>query len=387
MAYAEFGGVFCLGLAALLSLLSVFFYFMRPSLRDHSYGRTHIRGYFRSLLVANGVQAFGTVMNFKWAADNGVTTGTFCGLQGAIKQGGNVATALWSFVLALHLFNVLFLRLQSTVTGFWCTIIGGWLLVILLVIIGPTAIQTPSRGPYFGISGDWCWITSNYRQEQIFLEYFFEYLSALLCVILYSAVFLRMRGNLAKVNGKWSLRSLPPGESWQLSLRRDLVDYTMLHAVQQMMWYPVVYTLLIVPITIARGAEFSGANVPFWALVITDIIFNLNGEDTRLHPSEPSKSIFSGLANVVLLGGTRKRLPDMSELEFTVQRKGMRDSLIKSNGIAPFTLERSETAEKFHIERLASLHRTPSTSSSVSASSVDAPVVVTPAPAHLNGAQ
>ncbi|KAJ6469357.1 hypothetical protein C8R45DRAFT_1105223 [Mycena sanguinolenta] len=367
MAYAEFGGVFCLGLAALLSLLSVFFYFMRPSLRDHEYGRTHIRGYFRSLLVANGVQAFGTVMNFKWAADNGVTTGTFCGLQGAIKQGGNVATALWSFVLALHLFNVLFLRLQSTKTGFWCTIVGGWLFVILLVIIGPTAIQTPSRGLYFGISGNWCWITSNYRPEQIFLEYFIEYLSAVFCVMLYSVIFLRMRGNLAKQNGKWSLRSLPPGESWQLSLRRDLVDYTMLHAVQQMMWYPIVYTLLLVPITIARGAEFGGAKVPFWAFVITDIIFNLNA-----------------LANIVLLGATRKRLPDMSQLEFTVQRKGMRDSLIKSNGIAPFTLDRSETAEKFHIERLASLHRTPSTSSSISASSV---VVVAPAPAHVNGSQ
>ncbi|KAF7348657.1 Git3 domain-containing protein [Mycena venus] len=337
MAYAELAGVICLALAALLSLLSVFLYFMKSSLRLHNYGNTHIHGYFKALLLANAVQSFGTVLNFKWAADGGVTSGTFCSAQGGIKQAGNVATALWSFVLALHLFNLLFLRFKSSNAGFWWTIIGGWTLVAFIVVIGPAAIQTAAKGPYFGISGAWCWITSKYPQEQIFLEYFLEYLSAGFCLVLYTSIFLRIRGNLVHEEGKWSLRFLPRGESWQLSLRRDLIDTSMLHAVKQMMWYPIVYTFLIIPITLARLSQFAGAHVPFWATVVTDIIFNL-----------------TGFANVLLFASTRKLLPDARELpDFSTARKDVRKSLWKAGGVTPFTIARSDTAEQFNIERLA----------------------------------
>ncbi|KAJ7034572.1 hypothetical protein C8F04DRAFT_1101405 [Mycena alexandri] len=338
MAYSsELPGVILLSLAASLSLLSVLFFFMNPSLRLHNYGKTHISGYFRSLLVANALQAFGTVLSLKWATEGEVLDGAFCTAQGAIKQAGNISTALWSFVLALHLFMLLFLRIQSTKTGFWVTIVGGWALIVFIIVIGPTVIQTPTRGPYFGVSGAWCWITSNYSQEQILLEYLLEYLSAGFGIILYTFVLLRMRGNLVREEGKWSLRFLPPGESWQLSLRRDLIDYSMVHAVEQMIWYPVVYTLILIPISISRLSSFAGANVPFWATILTDMIFNL-----------------TGFANVLLLAATRKLLPDTNELPtFATARKDMRKSLFNAGGIRPFTLERSDSAEQFNVERLA----------------------------------
>ncbi|KAJ7863733.1 hypothetical protein B0H14DRAFT_2737148 [Mycena olivaceomarginata] len=337
MAYTEFAGVLCLALVALLSLLAVSFYFMKPSLRGHTYGSTHINGYFRSLLVANAVQAFGTVMNFKWAAERGVTSGSFCSAQGGIKQAGNIATALWFFVLAVHLFNLLFLRQKSTEAGFWCTIVGGWSLVIFVVVIGPTAVETTAKGPYFGISGAWCWITSNYPQEQIFLEYFFEYLSAVFCCVIYTTIFLRMRGNLVAPDKRWRLRFLPSGEAWKLA-RRDRIDTSMVQAVRQMMWFPIVYILLIVPITIVRRSEYGGAKVPFWVTILTDCIFNL-----------------TGLVNVVLLVETRRRMPlIVTQLpQYTRPRQTIRQTLMKACSIEPFTIERSETAEKFYIEGLA----------------------------------
>ncbi|KAJ7842399.1 hypothetical protein B0H13DRAFT_2365236 [Mycena leptocephala] len=210
MAYSELPGVICLALTALLSLLSVSFYFMKPSLRLHNYGNTHINGYFKSLLLANAIQSFGTVMNFKWAADREVTSGVFCSAQGGIKQAGNVATALWSLVLALHLFNLLFLRLKSTKAD------------CLHVTLNP---QYPSP-------------VCRSSQEPTFLS------------------------------GRSSLR----------------------------------------------------------------LIFNL-----------------TGFANVLLLGATRKLLPDAGELpEFSTARQDMRKSLFQAGGIRPFTLERSDTAEKFN---------------------------------------
>jgi len=316
------------------------------------YGNTHINGYFRSLLVANAVQAFGTALNFKWAVDGGVQPGLFCSAQGGIKQGGNIATALWSFILSVHLFNLLFLRTQSTKLGFWSTIVGGWGVVVFIVVIGPTAIQTPQRGPYFGISGAWCWITSQYHQEQIFLEYFLEYVSAACCMFLYTVVILRMRGDLAYENGKWSLRFLRSEDSWQLSLRRDLIDYTMLQAIQKMIWYPVVYTLLIIPISIARLSQFAGANVPFWATVLADVIFNL-----------------TGFANVVILLTTRRLFPDTRDLPtFATARQTVRKSLFTRGGITPFLIAHSESAEQFDVAR-RSHARTLSGASSVGSES------------------
>jgi hypothetical protein len=60
-----------------------------------------------------------------------------------------------------------------------------------------------------------------------------------------------------------------------------------------------------------------------------------------------------GFANVLLLGATRKLLPDAGELpEFSTARQDMRKSLFQAGGIRPFTLERSDTAEKFNLQRL-----------------------------------
>ncbi|KAJ7199152.1 hypothetical protein GGX14DRAFT_373230, partial [Mycena pura] len=348
----------CLALAALLSLLSVAFYFMvrKPSLRLQTYGNTHINGYFWSLLLANAVQAFGTALNFKWAVDGGVQSGLFCGAQGAIKQGGNIATALWSFILSVHLFNLLFLRTRSTKLGFWSTIVGGWGVVVFIVVIGPTAIQTPQRGPYFGISGAWCWITSQYHQEQIFLEYFLEYVSAACCIFLYTVVILRMRGDLVCENGKWSLRFLPSGESWQLSLHRDLIDYTMLQ-VPPDICVQVVYTLLIIPISIARLSQFAGASVPFWATVLADVIFNL-----------------TGFANVVILLATRRLFPDTRDLPtFATARQAVRKSLFTRGGITPFLIAHSDSAEQFDVAR-RSHARAPSGASSVESGVCAGPV-------------
>ncbi|KAJ7655328.1 hypothetical protein B0H17DRAFT_1163434 [Mycena rosella] len=305
---------------------------IKPSLRLQHYGKTHLNGYFRSLLLANAVQAFGTVLNFKWAADGGATEGPFCSAQGGIKHAGNIATAIWAFVLALHLFNLLFLRLQSTKFGFWCTIAGGWAVVVLIVVIGPAAIQTPAKGPYYGVSGAWCWITSNYPRERILLEYFLEYVSAVLCIVLYTFVILRLRGNLVCQDGRWTLRFVPRGESWQLSLGRDLIDSAMLRAAQRM----IFYTLLLLPISLDRLSWFAGANVPFWATVVADMIFNL-----------------TGFVNVLLLIAARRIFPDAQTLpEFSTTRKTVHKSLFNAGGVIPFTIDRSEMAEHFEALRL-----------------------------------
>jgi len=76
-------------------------------------------------------------------------------------------------MIAGHVFNLLFLRWRTTRTSMIATLIGGWSFVLMIVTLGPLSIATPEQGPYFGVSGYWCWITSNYPKEQTYMEYFF----------------------------------------------------------------------------------------------------------------------------------------------------------------------------------------------------------------------
>jgi hypothetical protein len=50
------------------------------------------------------------------------------------------------------------------------------------------------------------------------------------------ATWLRVRGNLLRVDGRWRMRFVPLGDSWQLSLGRDFTDSTMLRLAQHMIW-------------------------------------------------------------------------------------------------------------------------------------------------------
>ncbi|KAA1473670.1 hypothetical protein DENSPDRAFT_741383, partial [Dentipellis sp. KUC8613] len=279
--------------------------------------------YLNSLLLANAIQAIGTLISTQWVVQGAVTPGTLCSIQGGVKQAGNVGAALWSFMLAVHAFNLIFLRVDVSTLAKWITIVVGWLAVVLVVIIGPLAIENKARGPYFGISGYWCWITDEYPAEQTFLEYFFEWLSAFLSFVLYTFSLLRVRGNLIRdINGRWRLRFVPRGESWQLAIGRDMIDAAMVRVASIVVWYPVAYTLLILPITIARFASYAGAQVPTWATLLCDVIFSL-----------------SGFVNFMLAIITSRMFPDFRALpHFATPRRGLDNSGPGALGITPFML-------------------------------------------------
>ena len=58
-------------------------------------------------------------------------------------------------MIAMHLFNLLFLRVGSTRLGLFLTLFIGWVVVVIFVLVGPSVIERAERGPYFGVSGAW----------------------------------------------------------------------------------------------------------------------------------------------------------------------------------------------------------------------------------------
>ena len=113
-------------------------------------------------------------------------------MKGVIKHAGNLATAIWygsyavcsstrgnililrrTFIIAVHVFNLLYLRVQTSRVIFIVVVCAAWSFVLLIILTGVLAIQNPENGAFYGIAGSWCWITSNYNQARIFLGYFF----------------------------------------------------------------------------------------------------------------------------------------------------------------------------------------------------------------------
>ncbi|OCB89111.1 hypothetical protein A7U60_g3710 [Sanghuangporus baumii] len=327
----ERNGVTLLVVAGVLSILGVFsgfLYYFAFSKRTKTFHRTNIVPYLVSLLIANVLQAIATILNARWVKEGIVYNGSFCSFQGGLKNAANVGTALWSFVIAVHVFNLLFLRWKTTRAGMVATLIGGWSAVGLIVTLGPLSIESLDRGPYFGVSGYWCWITDNYPVEQTYMEYFFEFLSAGLGFVLYALILLRVRGNLMKVNGRWRLRWIQRSQAWQLSFSRDMLDTAMLRVATFMVWYPVAYSLIIIPVALARLSSFADHRVPFWATITTDVIFNL-----------------TGLVNSILFISTRRILPDTAELpQFTTPRSKTMSDTEATYGVTPFALDPSSTS-------------------------------------------
>jgi hypothetical protein len=100
--------------------------------------------------------------------------------------------------------------------------------------------------------------------------------SAGLCFILYALVFLRIRGNISHENGQWrfSTKAYHP----ESGTRSEQFARTI---AKRMVWYPVAYTALLLPIAIARFVDWSGGRVPFEATIFCDCVFLLSGSSFR----------------------------------------------------------------------------------------------------------
>jgi hypothetical protein len=107
---------------------------------------------------------------------------------GVLKQTADVATAFWTFVIALHTFCLVCMEVRPGRLALWTTLVGGWCGIGLIVIIGPTVQNVRLHGPFCqssalllrllltfrtdGISGYWCWISPEYTTSHVTYVFF-----------------------------------------------------------------------------------------------------------------------------------------------------------------------------------------------------------------------
>ncbi|KAF7333105.1 Git3 domain-containing protein [Mycena venus] len=343
--------VSCLSLAAVVSLLLAISLsaFNTRAWKTHQHAhlfvRSHVAAYLISLLFSDIIQAVGSILNARWILEMTVVVGDVCTIQGVLKQTADVATAFWTFVIALHTFCHVCLGVQPGRIALWTTLLGGWSGIGLIVIIGPTTQNTHLHGSFYGISGYWCWISPAYTTLHTTLDYMFasRELSALLTYVYNTTDVYGRRIQLCAIHPgfsayAWQYRIrkrtcfIPEdchcqSASGARNLRKSTSDYFKTNAFvgqfiiesdtisDACLRYPVAYTIIILPIAAARFSSFAGHDVPFELWLISDTVF-----------------LLSGVVNVTVFTMTRRILPPDS---FKIPKW----SISHSESIPEYTIE------------------------------------------------
>ncbi len=165
------------------------------------------------------------------------------------------------------------------------------------------------KGPYYGITSYWCWITPAYSTEQYTSEYIFLFVSAGFSFILYLLVFFRLRGNITISAGyKVDFHRRPNvrigrTEAGTYIVTDDRhVESHLTTVAKQMLWHPIAYIVLILPFAAARVSTFSGISVPPTVAIFTSAVF-----------------VLTGFVNTVLFCTTRNVLPGNWRQRFGIE--------------------------------------------------------------------
>ncbi|KAG8782014.1 hypothetical protein FRC16_002733 [Serendipita sp. 398] len=264
---------------------------------DHSFSRSPLAAYFVCLLFCDAVEGISSMLSFGPAVAGMVTEGALCTAQGALKQFGLVGAALWLLVIAIHTFSLLFYQVHPPRWVFFWTLSGVWILILVIILIGPAILRPTRSVPFYGIAGKWCWIKDAYPVERYTLHYGWQWLSALVELILYTLLFFRLRGNI-RVDG-WNFQfqrrptlttipvtSIPPGTS--SGTHRHLctpsqhmapvVDPQVQRIARNMMLYPIAYIFLLLPQSLVRFLELTAhKKIPISIKLLAATLLWLNG--------------------------------------------------------------------------------------------------------------
>ncbi|THH21357.1 hypothetical protein EW146_g174 [Bondarzewia mesenterica] len=226
--------------------------------------------YMMSLFCSDMLQAIGYVLNIKWVHEGMVQTGSFCTAQGILQQLGETGVAIITLVIALHTFIGVMWRKGTHSRVFAFLIVAlVWLFAILFTSIGAGVHR--SEG-YESPTPFWCWIGGKYTSERLWGEYFWIWLALFTSFCVYVPLYYWKKGNLSVDPEKWWRFRVHPR-------RADREGVQESERALSMLAYPLVYSVLVLPLSIVRWINFNLHHrevASVWTfLVIT--IFSLSG--------------------------------------------------------------------------------------------------------------
>ncbi|KAH8723887.1 G protein-coupled glucose receptor regulating Gpa2-domain-containing protein [Phaeosphaeriaceae sp. PMI808] len=240
-------GLIPIGIFSIMSLLSVTVLLGFITHRLISW-RTHYREYvgynqyvilIYNLLIADLQQSIAFTISFHWLRLGKILAPTApCFIQAWFLNIGDVASGLFVLAIAIHTWLGVIKGYKLPYLWFVVSILGIWLLALILTIIGPIMFQDR----FFTRAGGWCWISTDFQNERLWLHYFWIFVVEFGTIGLYGHVFFHLRGRLRSI------------------INNDTTKLT--RATKFMVMYPLVYVILTLPIAVGRMVAMTGKTMP-----------------------------------------------------------------------------------------------------------------------------
>ncbi|KAJ7583629.1 hypothetical protein C8J56DRAFT_954567 [Mycena floridula] len=242
--------------------------------KEYIFFHTQLGYYAAGLLFANMFNSISGVMGIisLFRPSPGIFEDDYCTAQGVIMQFGNISTAYFTLTIGIHTFNSLVLRKRHSIVVYGTVVALGW--ILSGVIAALPLFLNKTNGLYYGVSGLSCGLKATYPKFQFLLHLLPIFITAISSAVLYSLIFLVLRGTLV-LRGGFKLH-LSPTERW--SVHPDNGYHKFVAGIaKSMLWYPAAYILLLVPYSVTRLFALSGFVVPFQAVVFAFICWFLLG--------------------------------------------------------------------------------------------------------------
>jgi hypothetical protein len=192
-----------------------------------------------NLLLADLQQSIAFAISFHWLRVDAILAPTApCFIQGWFLNIGDVASGLFVLAIAIHTWLGVVKGYKMPYMWFVTSILGVWLVSLFLTALGPMIY----RERFFSRAGGWCWISTAFQDERLWLHYLWIFIVEFGTIAIYGHVFIHLRGRI---------RSIMSNDTSKLT-----------RATKFMILYPIAYLALTLPIAVGRMAVMAGKNLP-----------------------------------------------------------------------------------------------------------------------------
>lgn len=236
---------------------------------ENLFFRTQLGHYAASLVLSNVFLTAAGLMEFLWVKQSGVHQGSMCTLQAVLMQIGTWSTCFFSIAIGVHTCNSLVFRLYQISYLSIVVIAFGWIMSLVI------ALAPVSQAGVYGPVTVSCGVITAYPSKIFGLEVFPIILVSVLSVIIYTPIFLVLRGIL-HVQGGIKLTFKAQGR-WCAVTDSEEYHRFMVAVAKAMFWYPVAFISLLLPIAVTNMVRFSGRAIPFGADVFAHVCCSVLG--------------------------------------------------------------------------------------------------------------
>ncbi|EIN09831.1 hypothetical protein PUNSTDRAFT_86319 [Punctularia strigosozonata HHB-11173 SS5] len=283
-----------------LSILAIFFLATRVAwtlitpesdvkpARERIFFRTQLGLFAGCLLLSNLISCTAGLMEGAWVMMKGIQEGSICTTQATLMGVGDFGSAYFTALVAVHTFNSLVLRYKQPVWVNIAAVTFGWAGALAVGVV--PAFVSPPRGPVYGSMSYACGTSAAYPAYQFCLHLLPIFVTALISAILYSLIFLVIRGTMS-IRGGISF-SLDPHQRWSGQVHGFDEYHRFIRAIAaSMLWYPLAYLILLLPVSFTLLLFIQGFRVSWGVMVFSTAC-----------------SLLLGLANVTLIYNTLRVL-------------------------------------------------------------------------------